>query len=279
MSRYFTSDWHLGSSLINKYANRPFANASENAVKLVDNCNAIARDCSDVVFHVGDFWLNNVDRHGGEEDVNMLTATCKDYIRFVDARLVLLAGNHDDGHNCEADLKSMVIDLNQNYRNVTVGHYPSTSQVIKKSWSGRTTFTKRSVNGYQGICGRPDKIHIHLCGHCHDKWLLRFDKENLVINVNVGVDVWNYKVVRDSEITELLDYFKATMWTKISPDSGVFTNFTLTRDELEKFKIAHSEEMKEIRAQRKQEKHAKKGLTPAECERRRIEAMKAKGLI
>lgn len=278
MSRYFTSDWHLGSSLINKYANRPFSTQIDACIGLIENCNCTAKR-GDVVFHVGDFWLEGYDRHGEAEDKNELPADADDYVKQISARFVLLSGNHDDGHNVSADLKSMVVDLNQNYRNVTVGHYPSTSQVIKKSWSGRTTFTKHSVNGYQGVCGRPDKIHIHLCGHCHDKWLLKFDKENLVINVNVGVDVWDYTPVRDSEITELLDYFKATMWTKISPDSGVFTNFTLTRDELEKFKIAHSEEMKEIRAQRKKEKHEKRGLTPEDCERRRIEAMKAKGLI
>ena len=265
MARYFTSDWHLGSTLINKYAHRPFANGMENAVALVDNCNEVAHDCGDVVFHVGDFWLNNVDRHGTEEDVNDLFSTCKDYIRFVNARLVLLAGNHD-AHNCEADLNSMTIDLNHNYRNVTVGHHPS-------------TFPKRAVNGYQGIYGSSNNIHIHLCGHVHDKWLLNYDKNHHVLNVNVGVDVWNYKPVRDSEITELLDYVKSTMLSKTYSKREAITGFTLTRDEFEKFKISHSEEMKKIRAQRKQEKYEKRGLTPEECERRRIEAMKAKGLI
>ena len=92
-------------------------------------------------------------------------------------------------------------------------------------------------------------------------------------------NVWDYKPVRDAEITKLLDYFRATMWTKINPTPGKWTNFTLTRDALEKFKIAHSAEVKAQREVRKAEKHAKKGLTPAECERRRIEAMKKKGLI
>lgn len=261
MSRFFTSDWHLGSSLINKYANRPFSRQIDACIGLIDSCNCTAKR-GDVVFHVGDFWLEGYDRHGKVEDKNELQATANDYIKQISARFVLLAGNHDDAHNCEADLKSMTVDLNQNYKNVFVSHFPSYHK------------------DYYGPVGNLQKAPcIALCGHVHGKWLLNYDTRCHVLNVNVGVDVWNYKPVRDSEITELLDYFKATLWTKINPKHGVFTGFTLTRDALEKFKISHSEEMKKIRAQRKQEKYAKKGLTPKECERRRIEAMKAKGLI
>ena len=254
MSRYFTSDWHLGSNLINKYANRPFASASEAAEALVGNCNGIAKSKSDVVFHVGDFWLDNADRHGVEEDINTFTAGYDDYISLVDARLVLLDGNHDSGHNCEADLKSMVIDLNQNYKNVFVSHFPS--------------YHKH----YHGPFGNLQKApRIALCGHVHDKWLLNYDKQHHVLNINTGVDVWNYKPVRDSEITKLLDYvFEehdfVESWHKTLAEFGIWKK---NNDKL------HAE----IRAKRKQEKLKKKGLTLEECERRRIEAMKAKGLI
>ena len=40
-----------------------------------------------------------------------------------------------------------------------------------------------------------------------------------------------------------------------------------------------NKEVQRAREQRKKERYAKKGLTPEECERRKIEAMKAKGLI
>ena len=254
MSRYFTSDWHLGSNLINKYANRPFASASEAAEALVGNCNSIAKSKSDVVFHVGDFWLDNADRHGVEEDINTFTEGYDDYISLVDARLVLLAGNHDDGHNCEADLKSMVIDLNQNYKNVFVSHFPSYHR------------------HYRGPFGNLQKSpRIALCGHVHDKWLLDYDKQHHVLNINTGVDVWNYKPVRDSEITKLLDYVLeehdfVESWHKTLAEFGIW-------------KKNNAKLHAEIRAKRKQEKLKKKGLTLEECERRRIEAMKAKGLI
>ena len=254
MSRYFTSDWHLGSNLINKYANRPFASASKAAEALVANCNCMAKSKSDVVFHVGDFWLHNADRHGVEEDINTFTAGYDDYISLVDARLVLLAGNHDDGRNCEADLKSMVIDLNQNYKNVFVSHFPS--------------YHKH----YHGPFGNSQKApRIALCGHVHSKWLLNYDRQRHVLNINIGVDAWNYKPVRDSEITELLDYV-------LREHEFQFT-WQQTHAEFDSWKKNNDKLIAELRAQRKQEKHAKKGLTPEECERRRIEAMKAKGLI
>ena len=254
MSRYFTSDWHLGSSLINKYANRPFASAGEAAEALVGNCNSITKSKSDVVFHVGDFWLDNTDRHGVEEDINTFTAGYDDYISLVDARLVLLAGNHDDGHNCEADLKSMVIDLNQNYKNVFVSHFPSYHKY------------------YYGPVGNLQKAPcIALCGHVHDKWLLNYDRLRHVLNINIGVDVWNYKPVRDSEITELLDY--------VLEEHDFVMSWHKTPAEFCIWKKNNDKRHAEIRAKRKQEKLKKKGLTLEECERRRIEAMKAKGLI
>ena len=259
--RYFTSDLHLGSALINKYAHRPFSSAQEAVEKLTDNIYQTC-DCFDSLIHVGDFMLSGADRHGSEEDRG-LDMTLRDYLSDINTRVTLLSGNHDDGHNCEADCKSMVLDLNQNYRNVYVNHFPS----YHPDYHG-------PQNGW-----KHNAYDINLCGHVHDKWLMKWDAEKHVLNVNVGVDVWDYKPVRDAEITELLDYFRATMWTKINPTPGKWTNFTLTRDALEKFKIAHSAEVKAQREARKAEKHAKKGLTPEDCERRKIEAMKKKGLI
>jgi len=256
MSRFFTSDWHLGSTLINKYASRPFQTAGKAAEALIDNCNDVAKLKSNVVFHVGDFWLNNADRHGVEEDVNNLTATCDDYIRFVNARLILLAGNHDDGHNCEADMKSMVIDLNHNYRNVFVSHFPSDHMLYRGPVS-RSSKTKN--------------MRIVLCGHVHDKWLLKYDHENRVLNINVGVDVWDYKPVRDAQITELLDFvLKFDIFDR---------TWAWKRVDLNMYIESWNHQLELGRIARKNERYAKKGLTPEECERRRVEAMKKKGLL
>lgn len=252
--RYFTSDLHLGSALINKYAHRPFASAED---AMLAHVIAINKTCkiTDALIHVGDFMLDGADRHGKIEDKG-LGHTRDYYIKKLFPRTVLLAGNHDDGHNCEADCKSMVLDLNQNYRNVYVSHFPSYHK------------------DYHGLTGHDNKVQINLCGHVHDKWLLSFDASKHVMNINVGVDVWDYKPVRDAEITKLLDFYFTHC-----PIHPITRSFSVTRLEFENLESRISEAIKIGREQRKAEKHAKKGLTPEECERRKIEAMKKKGLI
>lgn len=257
--RYFTSDWHLGSTLINKYAHRPFTSAQDAVNNIVANINEIVSR-TDMLIHVGDFQLLGYDRHG-EVDDKGLDFTLDDYLSMIKCRVFLIEGNHDSGHNCETDAKSMTLNLNQNYVNVSVAHYPSYHE-----------FYHYVGNGNRNSCS--GRIHVHLCGHVHDKWLLNFDARHKVLNVNVGVDVWNYKPVRDSEITELLDYFRATMWTKIEPSPGKWTNFTLTRKALDEFKIAHSAEVKAQREARKQERYAKKGLTPEIREQKKQDGIK-----
>lgn len=254
MSRYFTSDWHLNSTLINKYANRPWMTDVANVDNLINNCNEVASNKSDVVFHVGDFILSGKDRHGKEIDVQLLPNDTNSYRNMLKANVILLAGNHDDGHNCEADLKDMRIDLNQNYRNVYVSHFPS------------------NYHEYKGPGRIPKGMpFIALCGHVHDKWLLKYDRENHVLNINVGVDVWDYKPVRDSQITELLDFvLKFDIFNR---------TWAWKRNDLNMYIESWKHQLELGRTARKNERYAKKGLTPEICEQRRIEAMKAKGLI
>lgn len=260
MARYFTSDLHLGSTYINKYASRPFASGKEAIDKLIDNCNATASSKLDTLIHVGDFALDGVDRHDGEDE-SCLGCSIRELPLFFNARLVLLAGNHDDGHNVTTDAKSMILDLNQNYRNVTVSHYPSYHE----------RFMSPNDNCWKWFDAQKMYVHVHLCGHVHDKWILNFDAAKNVLNYNVGVDCHNYKPVRDSEITELLDY--------VFREREFRFTWQQTRAEFDLWKKNNDLLLAELRAQRKQEKHLKKGLTPEECERRKIEAMKKKGLI
>jgi len=254
--RYFTADWHLNSNNIIEYAKRPYKDARDALFQLMKTCNLrMKMTCQDTLIHVGDFILIGSDRHdkrlGGDEKTD-LQVSAKAAIAGVFANLVLLSGNHDDGHNVETAGKSMVLDLNQTWRNVTVSHYPS--------------YAKE----YRGFKGTVQKPHVHLCGHVHDKWLVCWDEKNHVMNVNVGIDVWNYKPVRDAEITEMLDY----IWNgKVrAPDQMDRVQFEEWKRENERFVAADCQ-------RRKSEKHAKKGLTPEECQRRKEAAMRAKGLI
>lgn len=259
MSRFFTSDWHLGSDLIIKYANRPFNRQIDACIGLIDGCNSTAQR-GDVVFHVGDFWLEGYDRHGKAEDKNELPAAANDCVKQISARFILLSGNHDDGHGIEADLKSMVVDLNHNYRNVYVSHFPSDHKL------------------YRGPVGRGSKtkdMRIVLCGHVHDKWRLKYDHENRVLNVNVGVDAWDYKPVRDSQITEMLDF----VFDKSGPNKTNFSwSWSWTRKDLVHFMDCRKHDREQLRKIRTRERYEKKGLTPEECARRKAEALARKGI-
>lgn len=259
MSRYFTSDLHFGSTLINKYAHRPFTSAVDALDKLTKTINSKLLS-TDSLIHVGDFMLDGKDQHGSEIDVGLLY-TQAEYLSFLKTRTILITGNHDDGHNAEADMKFMVIDLNQNYKNVLVAHYPSTYNMFKYNDSKRMNKTK--------------KVYIQLCGHVHGAWFLKYDKGNNVLNINVGVDVWDYKPVRDSEITKILDFV-----FDINHDHVNHCHFdrtwTWTRADYEHFVEAERHDAKLMREKRKQERYAKKGLTPDERERRKQEAMAKK---
>lgn len=261
MSRYFTSDLHLGSTLINKYAHRPFTSASDALDKLTKTINSTLLP-TDSLIHVGDFMLDGKDQHGKEVDVG-LDFTRDQYLQMIKSRVTLLAGNHDDGHNCEADAKYMVIDLNQNYKNVLVAHYPSTHNMFKYS----AKFGPKHAG---------DKVpYIQLCGHVHDAWLVKYDVGNNVLNINIGPDVWDYKPVRDSEITKLLDYiFKESYYQPFL--YGLNRTWYVSRLTLNGI-IAYDQQLRKRDAEnRKKERYARKGLTPEECERRKQEAMAKK---
>ena len=149
----------------------------------------------------------------------------------------------------------------ENYRNVYVSHYPSTHQFYRGP--------DRS--------SRKTGVGIVLCGHVHDKWILYYDWKKNILNVNVSVDVWDYKPVRDSQITEMLDFIFMHGKNLVNTVQPGFVAWN--RDRWNKWVLKINGELAAAREQRRKEKLERKGLTPEECERRRIEAMKAKGLI
>ena len=252
MKRYFTSDLHLGSKLINKYAHRPWTNAKSAYEALRNNIWEVV-DPNATLIHCGDFLLSGADRHGTEEDVG-LDISQEEYVKSIGTRLFLLSGNHDDAHNGDTDAKSLILDLNQRWRNVYVNHFPSDHKFYHGPRASRSS----------------DRIFINLCGHVHDAWLLKWDRKNGVVNVNVGIDVWDYKPVSDVQITKMLDY----LWNgKVrAPD-------VMTRKQYEEWVEKNEKQVKLEREVRKAEKHKKKGLTPEICQQRKEEALKKKGLL
>lgn len=254
--RFFSSDFHLGSLLITRFAHRPWFTAEENLNRIVSAVNGACGE-TDLLVHVGDFLLKGFDRHTEVEDMG-LKYSLDDYLGMFRPRVFLLAGNHDGNNACEPDADNMWVNLNQNWR-AFVSHFPSYHDC------------------YRGPKGQdPEKrLSVALCGHVHDKWLFMWDGANRVLNVNVGLDVWDYAPVEDVQLTRLLDFLKAY----VSDRFAAGKDFKMTKAEYERFAMAKTQEVKQARLARRHERHEKKGLTPEECMRRREAAMKAKGLI
>ena len=82
MTRYFTSDLHLGHENIIEYCDRPFDSVEEMNRTLIDNWNdAIGPD--DVVVFLGD-----LGRFAGEDDLRR-------WLCELHGRIVFIEGNHD----------------------------------------------------------------------------------------------------------------------------------------------------------------------------------------
>lgn len=246
MKTYFTSDFHLGSSNVINHSKRPFQNVGHMNDTLIRRVNKLDRH--DVLFHVGDFILVGYDRHDIKEDFSDIKI--ETYLDQIKPHIILLNGNHDSGHNVKAMLNSAIVNLNVKYKNVSVSHFPLT---------------------YENYKSYSNKIHIHLCGHVHNKWKYYYDNKANILNYNVGVDCHNYKPVRDIEITKDLDF--------LFKHHDFSTYFKMTcKDEIE-WKKSIKNKLACDRAIRKKTRYQKKGLTEEECERRKYEAMKMKGLI
>ena len=180
MARFFSADFHLNSTAIIQYARRPFKSGEKMAEAYIRSCNQQARDPSDMIIHVGDFFLRGKDRHGiGDEGLGV---SAKEYLSRINAQVFLIEGNHDGSNIGHTHAKQMILDLGP-FKNTSVSHYPSTD---------KGTWTLRGKD--------KEHLHIHLCGHVHEKWKWKLDLEKLVLNINVGVDQWKHQIVSEKKL-------------------------------------------------------------------------------
>ena len=196
---YFTADYHFGHPTIKDFCNRPFstiermnevlikfanqrAKAYYRTDKVVEEDGTVKEISTvidrDTIIHVGDF--ANFGTVRGKEG---LRKNPREYEYAFDAKVILFEGNHDGNNGVKNACRSMVMNIGR-FSNVTVGHYPTTA---REAYG--TFFSKK---------GR--KLGIHICGHVHKAWKYMYDKENNILNVNVGCDVWNYRPVALNEL-------------------------------------------------------------------------------
>lgn len=137
---WFTSDTHFGHANIIRYADRPFASASQMDKCLISNWNKCVRP-SDTVYHLGDFALANYER------IVEITAELNGSIN-------LILGNHDrDVIRHRAQL-------------VREGKFRSVQHYLELDIADTTICMNHYGQRVWNKCGYGS---IHLYGHSHGK--------------------------------------------------------------------------------------------------------------
>lgn len=174
---YLWSDTHFGHENIIKYSERPFKDAKEMDDCLIKNHNEIVGP-DDTVYHLGDF------------------ALCEDWrkreiVASLNGYKILILGNHDfwpkslyKGLTPEDKIElAKVLYLDLGFDEVY-----GECEIIYKGW-------------YLTHMPQTKKAK-YLCGHVHCQWEVQDLRPHGALNLNVGVDVNNFKPVTLEELTK-----------------------------------------------------------------------------
>jgi len=187
MTRFWTADLHLGHANIIRYSGRPFASVDAMNQALIERWNDTVRD-RDEVWVLGDVAMGKID-----ESLVLVTQ--------LRGHKVLVAGNHDrcwSGHGAKAEpwldryrragfdeIRQGSISASLGATEVLCCHFP---------YRGDSHDQERFVKH------RPtDDGHLLLHGHVHERWRVH-DRQ-----VNVGVDVWDFRPISDDQILAALE--------------------------------------------------------------------------
>jgi calcineurin-like phosphoesterase family protein len=126
MKRFFTADFHLGSSLllnekVMKRDVRKFKSVEKMNAAFIRSCCERASD-DDIIIHCGDFASYGMDRGNKGLEINP-----KHFIDVIPAQMILLKGNHDLNNKCKPVANSLRINLGKVFKDVSISHYPSYS--------------------------------------------------------------------------------------------------------------------------------------------------------
>jgi len=179
MSRkLFTADWHLGMTDILRFDKRPFKTIEKHDAALVRSACERANE-DDMIIHAGDLFSMGLDRGSlGRTDKPF------DVIKQIPAQFINIRGNHDLHNDVKSLCESMRIYLSRRFPDVSISHYPSYDPRAK---------------------GQFHDGEIHLCGHVHHQWKHFLDLKHSVLNINIGVDMWNYRVITDIELIQYIE--------------------------------------------------------------------------
>lgn len=158
---------------------RPFKDVKSMDATILAKCNQRASE-DDIIYHVGDLYCYKKDgNYGG------LSVPWSETSKGFNAVILPIEGNHDKNNGVKCVAQSMRLVLGGHF-NCVLCHYPS--------------YDPRS------------RIHlspgdINICGHVHNLWDTKkyfIDKQNKVLNINVGVDVWGFAPISEAELSNYI---------------------------------------------------------------------------
>jgi len=199
MSRLFlTADYHFGHAMIAKYTERPWfkkyrpdfatdadaiACATEMDAGLISFANERVKP-EDRVIHVGDFM-----NRGRAAGVPGLRKYWQDYIKALNGYWTLLKGNHDAQNKVKVVGEYLFFE--HAGKKIFASHYPTDSDHHDPALIDY-------VHNYTDFA---------VVGHVHTSWQVKrvpvSHGRPTYLNINVGIDVWNYRPVTADEVVAL----------------------------------------------------------------------------
>jgi calcineurin-like phosphoesterase family protein len=181
---YFTADWHIFDEEIISFCKRPHKGVDHAIKRIVGDANMRAKK-EDNLYHIGDFAVKSVGKHP------------RDILPLVDSNLILVEGNHDANNGVKAHAQFMIINIGQ-YR-ALLSHYPTFNSVNE-------VFAKLDWDFLRRNSGK--MVDFVLCGHVHDSWHWAKCNVSGLVNINVGLDVNNYRPIN---VQEVLNIWKSAL--------------------------------------------------------------------
>lgn len=188
MTTFFTADLHFGHENIIKFCDRPWDNIEDMTEGLVERWNETVEP-TDTVFVLGDVAFKLKSRPEFLNAVGCLNGT-----------KILLAGNHD---SCWEWSKNALAESKR--------YYDAGFHLVNRHGYDTVMIDDELVDmchfPYEGDSHEADRFKdkrpldngrwlIH--GHVHDSWKIRNRQ------INVGVDVWDYRPVAESTIIDIM---------------------------------------------------------------------------
>lgn len=167
MNIWLSADFHFGHANILGYCGRPFGDVHEMNVKMTNYWNELVMP-DDKVICLGDFSFQS-DR----------------YIGNLNGDIILIKGNHDkDKHSHLFDFVCDGMAMKIGEFKCFLTHWP-----IEAGWKYKNNSPELKLL---------DVYDFIICGHVHEKWKVKGK------NINVGVDVWDFKPIHIDELARFL---------------------------------------------------------------------------